>query len=100
MAITSLSRPWSASVAPAGAPLGARVVFVVLTLAFASAVTAAFALSVAGWTPAAVVALPLVAASALWIAGGAATAIIGLLPFPPAPASHRARPEAAQQSSS
>jgi membrane glycosyltransferase len=85
MAITSLPSPWSASVAAVGAPPGARSVFVILTLAMASVVTAAFALSVAEWTPAAIVALPLVAASALWIAGGAATGIVGLLPFAPGP---------------
>jgi membrane glycosyltransferase len=85
MAITSLSSPLSASVAAAGAWPGARVVFIVLTLAFAGAVVAAFALSVERWTPAAIVAIPLVAASALWIAGGAATAILGLLPLAPGP---------------
>lgn len=60
----------------ASAPL---IGFVLLTAGFALAVVAAFVSSVTAWTPMALVAMPLVAASALWIAGGAATALLGVL---------------------
>jgi membrane glycosyltransferase len=46
------------------------------------AIVAAFAASVTDWTPAAIVALPFVLLSAVWISGGAATAILGLVVRP------------------
>ncbi len=51
----------------------------VLTLAGAAAATAAMASALASWTPASWAALALVALGALWISGGAATALIGLM---------------------
>ena len=56
----------------------ARLAAAGLTLVMSLAAVAAFSASVQAWTPAAVVALPLVLLSAAWIAGGAATAILGL----------------------
>lgn len=52
--------------------------FAALTAIMAGGVVAGVAGSVTEWTPAASVAIVLVALSALWIAGGAATALIGL----------------------
>ncbi len=63
----------------------ARLAGVLLAVLMALAALAAFALSVEAWTPAAVLSLPLVLASAAWIAGGAATALVGLVQ-PVAPA--------------
>lgn len=54
-----------------------------LSLAMTLAIVASFALSVTSWTPAALIALPLVTLTALWISGGAATALIGLFVPPP-----------------
>jgi membrane glycosyltransferase len=55
-----------------------------LALGLTLAIVAAFAISVTAWTPAAIIALPLVALTAIWISGGAATALLGLLlPAPP-----------------
>jgi membrane glycosyltransferase len=60
--------------------LGAGTVFATVTGILATVVVLSFALSLEAWTPMAAVALPLVAASALWIAAGAATAVLGLTP--------------------
>ncbi|MFW5881343.1 MAG: glucans biosynthesis glucosyltransferase MdoH [Roseicyclus sp.] len=57
---------------------GPRLAAAGLTILLTGAIVAAFAASVADWTPASLVALPLVALSALWISGGAATALLGL----------------------
>ncbi|HSG56302.1 MAG TPA: glucans biosynthesis glucosyltransferase MdoH, partial [Paracoccaceae bacterium] len=81
---------------PAGTPAaswlptpGAGTAFAGLTLALATLITGAFALSISDWTPLALVALPLLALNAAWVSGGAATALIGLLlparPMPSAP---------------
>ncbi len=59
-------------------PDSPRAAFFGLTVGLASVITLAFAASVTSWTLAALVALPLVAVNALWIAGGAATAIVGV----------------------
>ncbi|MEM9788289.1 MAG: glucans biosynthesis glucosyltransferase MdoH [Pseudomonadota bacterium] len=64
--------------------------FVVLHLCIALAVFGAFIVSVDHWNPAAVVVSLLIGINAVWISGGAATAILGLLspsrqtPQPPA----------------
>lgn len=64
---------------------GPRIGFVGLTVLFTLASVGTFAASVVDWTPMAFVAMALVAASTVWIAGGAATALIGaLLPQKPA----------------
>jgi membrane glycosyltransferase len=57
---------------------------VALSLFLAAAIFVSFAGSVTAWTPAAILALPLVALTAIWISGGAATALLGL--FLPSPA--------------
>jgi membrane glycosyltransferase len=68
-----------------------------LTALLALLALAAFAVSVTEWTPAAILALPLVLASAAWVAGGAATAMLGLvrapaaLPAPPGAAGPEGR---------
>jgi hypothetical protein len=63
---------------------GPRAMAAVLALGMTLAIVAAFAGSVTAWTPAAIIALPLVALTAIWISGGAATALLGLLlPAPP-----------------
>lgn len=54
-------------------------VFAALTLLFASAILCAFAFSVTRWDVPGFAALALVAVTALWISGGAATAILGLI---------------------
>jgi membrane glycosyltransferase len=66
-----------------GSPRWTRLAAAGLTLLLAFAALVAFAASVQDWTPAAVVALPLVLASAAWISGGTATSILGL--FQPEP---------------
>jgi len=75
--------------APAGiSRIGRRAalpVFAGLTAALACAITGAFALAIGDWTPGALAALPLVALTSVWIAGGAATALIGLAHRPSRP---------------
>ena len=62
-----------------------RAVQILLMLLGTGACVAAFALSVAEWTPLSVLAGFLLAISAMWISGGAATALIGAsLPSAPA----------------
>jgi membrane glycosyltransferase len=51
---------------------------VALSLFMAAAIFVSFAGSVTAWTPAAILALPLVGLTAIWISGGAATALLGL----------------------
>jgi membrane glycosyltransferase len=58
---------------------GPRVAAVSLTVFLTLFIVLSFAVSIPAWTPAAVVALPLVTLTAVWISGGAATAILGLL---------------------
>jgi membrane glycosyltransferase len=84
MASSSLTSPVSAPFASAASWPRATVVFVALTLAMAVGVLVAFALSLEALTPMALAALPLLATTALWIAGGAATALIGLVRRRPA----------------
>ena len=84
----SLSPP--SSLRRSGRPVrpGAGAVFATITAILATAVVLSFALSLEAWTPMAAVTLPLFAASTLWIAAGAATAILGLIPparRPPVP---------------
>ena len=50
-----------------------------LTLAGAAAIAGAFGMAITEWTPAAWAALVLVGLAAIWIAGGAATSVLGLL---------------------
>jgi membrane glycosyltransferase len=64
----------------------ATAAFAALTLTMGTAAAVLFALAVESWTPLAVVALGLFFASALWISGGAATAILGLISRPGTPA--------------
>jgi membrane glycosyltransferase len=65
---------------------------VILSLLMASAVVIAFVLHVEAWTPFAFATVPLLATSAIWISGGAATAVLGLFSPPPAPTPIPARP--------
>lgn len=53
--------------------------FAVLTAGMAGGIAVSVAGAIPEWTPAAVLAMGLVTLSALWISGGAATAILGLL---------------------
>lgn len=57
----------------------ARVTFVALTGLLSLVIVGAFAHSLAQWTFVAIVALPLVLINALWISGGAVTALLGLM---------------------
>lgn len=59
-----------------------RVAYVAATVVMAALIVAGFALSIATWTPAAVIALLLVAITAVWISGGAITATLGLMSEP------------------
>ena len=68
----------SAADATAADATRARLAASGLTLLMSLAALAAFAASLREWTPAAALALPLVLASAAWISGGAATALLGL----------------------
>jgi membrane glycosyltransferase len=52
---------------------------VALTLGMTLSIVAAFVTSLTAWTPAALTALPLVTVTAIWISGGAATALLGLI---------------------
>lgn len=83
MALRSLAQPVYVPSASPGRWRRATVAFFALTLAFASLVLLSFVLSVAEWTPMAVATLPLVLASAIWISGGAVTALLGLRGPPP-----------------
>jgi membrane glycosyltransferase len=94
MAISSLSRPVIAPVAAVRSWPRATVTFVAVTAALAGAVLIAFVLSVDVWTPVAMASLPLLVASAIWIAGGAATALLGLSRPAPAKGPLSARPPA------
>ncbi len=60
-------------------PSHALVVFLALLLTFAGALVWAFAQAIDTWTWVVWAVLPLIAANALWISGGAATAILGLI---------------------
>ncbi|MEQ8657668.1 MAG: glucans biosynthesis glucosyltransferase MdoH [Hyphomicrobiales bacterium] len=57
----------------------ARVTFVALTGLLSLAILGSFAHSLMQWTLVAVVALPLVLVNAIWISGGAVTALLGLI---------------------
>jgi membrane glycosyltransferase len=92
MAYTSLTDTVTAPFAAARALPRATIAFIVLTLAMASTVLIAFLLSVEAWTPFAIAAVPLLATSALWISGGAATAVLGLFSPPPVHVPLPARP--------
>jgi membrane glycosyltransferase len=94
MAISSLSRPVIAPVAAVRSWPRATVTFVAVTAALAGAVLIAFVLSVDVWTPVAMASLPLLVASAIWIAGGAATALLGLSRPAPVKGPLSARPPA------
>lgn len=65
--------------------LAPLAVFAGLTGALASAIAVAFALAIDDWTPGAYIAMPLLALTSVWIAGGAATALIGLAHRPSRP---------------
>ena len=73
-----------------GAQLPARLVFALMLAALAAAPVLSFAQAVDSWTWIAWAALPLVAATAVWSAGGAATSLLGLLA--PVPAVRGPRP--------
>ena len=67
-------------------PSQALVIFLTLLFGFAGMLVWAFAQAVDTWTWVVWAVLPLIAANALWISGGAATAILGLMvPTPKAP---------------
>lgn len=78
----SLAEPrLSVDSAQASWPVGRtpRFMVVALSLGMTVAIVAAFAGSMTIWTPVAIIALPLVALTAIWISGGAGTAVLGLL---------------------
>ena len=75
----SLAEPRSGAGAATAAWHAPRTMAVLLTLGLTVAVVSAFATSVTTWTSSARIALPLVAVTAVWISGGAATALLGLL---------------------
>ncbi|MEL7212298.1 MAG: glucans biosynthesis glucosyltransferase MdoH [Pseudomonadota bacterium] len=79
MSLVELHRTVAKPIASGASPL---VYYIVATVLMTSAIVVSFALSMSDWTPATFVALPLVAITALWISGGAATAVLGL--FTPA----------------
>lgn len=87
--VEPISRAWRVD---AGWP-GPRAAGLGLALGLTLAIVAGFATSVTDWTPGALLALPLVMLGAVWIAGGAATALLGLAlrpePEPPVPAGWR-----------
>lgn len=56
---------------------GSRIAAASLTLGLTAAIVAAFSINLTSWTPTAFAALGLVTLAALWISGGAATALIG-----------------------
>jgi membrane glycosyltransferase len=58
---------------------GPTVTVLSLALSMTLAIVAAFVTSLTAWTPAAMIALPLVTVTAIWISGGAATALLGLV---------------------
>ena len=66
-------------------PIPARLVFALMLFTLAVMPVLSFALAVDSWTWIAWTALPLVAATAVWIAGGAATSILGLIAPSPKP---------------
>ena len=55
------------------------VFYAVVTVVMATTIVLGFAVSLSDWTLGAIIALPLVAITALWLSGGAATAVLGLL---------------------
>lgn len=59
-----------------------RVAYVTATVMMAALIVAGLALGIATWTPASVIAVLLVAITALWISGGAMTAALGLMSEP------------------
>ncbi len=79
MSVVESARPLAdAATGERLAHLGPRVVFFGVTALLSLAIVAVFAHAVESWTPFALAALPLVFVNALWIAGGAATALVGL----------------------
>jgi membrane glycosyltransferase len=84
MAYSGLNYTVSAPFAAASAMPRGAAAFAILALVLACAVVVAFVLSVEAWTPFAIATVPFLATSALWISGGAATALLGL--YSPAPA--------------
>jgi membrane glycosyltransferase len=79
----SLAEPRLSAAVARPAWHGPRVAALGLALGLTLAVVATFAASLEAWTPAALAALPLIALGALWISGGAATALLGLFAPPP-----------------
>jgi membrane glycosyltransferase len=57
---------------------GPRLAAALLTLVLSIGIVGVFALSVTAWTPVALIALPLVTLTAVWISGGAATSVLGV----------------------
>lgn len=74
----SLAETSKRSAAPEIARPGIRMVYAALTGGMSLAIILTFAGGVTVWTPAAVIALPLVALAGFWISGGAATALLGV----------------------
>jgi len=85
MALRSLSHPVDVAFASPREWRSATAAFAAATAAFTAVVFLSFLLSVVSWTPMAVAALPLILGSALWISGGAATALLGLVASPRRP---------------
>jgi membrane glycosyltransferase len=75
----SLAELRSIAPAPRIGGVSPPVVYAIATGLMALSVVAGFATGITDWTPAAILALPLVAITALWISGGAVTAILGLI---------------------
>ncbi|RDC73223.1 glucans biosynthesis glucosyltransferase MdoH [Rhodovulum sp. 12E13] len=62
---------------------GPAWLLVMLVALFAGVALAALVAAVVAWTPAAIVAVALAVPTTLWIAGGAATSVVGLIAPPP-----------------
>jgi membrane glycosyltransferase len=76
---TSTRAPARAAQSAAAPSTGQALwLFVVLTIGMALAIVLSFVLAVDGWTILAVAGVVLIALNALWISGGAATAILGM----------------------
>ena len=79
----SLAEIHRTATAPITGRLSPLSLYAVLTLLMTVAIVAGFVMSLSTWTLGALVAVPLVALTALWISGGAATAILGLFTSTP-----------------
>ncbi|MFP4328487.1 MAG: glucans biosynthesis glucosyltransferase MdoH [Paracoccaceae bacterium] len=82
----SLAETFQLADLPVATRPGIRTLHGLLTAGLTLAITLSFAVSIPAWNPAAVLALVLVALTALWISGGASTALVGIARPDPDPA--------------